>query len=646
MRRALFVSLVAILCFGMVVASAQDETKKQAPEPSGVQMNLAGATLHSLVQFISLTRGKPVLLPDRFPGNSPVDIVAGRNATVPPERVMNVISAILRDAGYVIEETADYVRLVPEKDATAVPIHEGTAAEVEGLAVITVTLNFADASKLVPILSRHCSTGGSVTADEKLNLLIIKDYGANRRAILELLKILDRKDAEYISDTCELKHRSADSLVNLVKAVVEHMKKGAGPIEKNRLEQFSVEVFRPTNSFVLFGHPADIERVRAYIRQFDVKPEEVGTIFHPYKVRNRDVTELKELLESLFAATQPGKSSELVVAGPKPTIIADETNSELIIMASQHTYDEIEPWLESLDKEKAQVLIEAAYMEVSRDKMADIGVELASMDMPGENPRGFWATAFGLSTITEDGRVPVAPPAATGAMTIGVFKDSVYSIPMLIRLAQRHEDVSFVATPLLMTMDNKQAIVTLSEKREYETSVISAEGATREVSRGKFNEAMIQLDITPHVKEETVRLEIKTKTEQFLSNTGALTNITSREAETEVNVPDGSMVVIAGLTRTVTTKTVKKTPVLGDIPGLRFFFRRKEDSTEERNLCIFITPHVFRTAEELVAEAKRRRMTLHEEGIIGVPELRKHSDEEATEALTAPGAENLGEVPN
>ena len=621
--RRVRIPVVMIIVLGLFcpIVPGALQTSEQG---QGGHITLSGVTLDSVVQFISRIKGKPVLLPDRFPGDAPVDIVSAPTATIAPEKIMSILSVILRGAGYVIEETDDYIRIVLEKDARAVPVHEGGEVADDGLLIITMDVMNAAASDLAPILERLSSTAGSLTADKKLNKLIIKDYGANRRAILALLEILDQPEITSIERTYGLEHTSADSIVRLVKAIVTNLKQSAGPVGKKRLDTFSVEVYRPTNSLILWGHPVDVERVVGYIRKFDVKPDKAARTFHIYPVRNRDVTELKKLLDDLLKAAGDEKTGGPSMEGPRPTIFADETNSELTIMTSQYRYDEIRPWLEALDKEKAQVLIEAAYVEVSTEKLRDIGVELASADAPGENARAFWASSFGLSSVTADGRVPVLPPS--GGLTIGAFRESAFNIPFLLRLSERYDDVQYVAMPSITTIDNKEATVTLSERREYETSVISAEGATREVSRGSFNEAKIELKITPHVKEGVVRLEINTTIEQFLSSSGDLANISTRVVDTEVNVPGDSMAVIAGLTRTVETETIRKAPILGDIPLIRFFFRRKESGSEQRHLCIFITPRVLPTSADLVAETQRRKEELEKHvkpGIMGTTEKGK-----------------------
>jgi len=628
-----FVSSIIILAFvvgGLLEAAPAERSKPIADDADRLIINLSDVTLHTVLQYVSLIKGKLVKLPAGFKGDERVNIISPASAGVPRDKAMDIFAMILRGAGYVMEETPDYIRIVPEKEAKAVPIHDGTDGNGDGLAYITRDVMYADAGKLAPTLGKLSSKAGSVEANTDLNKLIIKDYGPNRRAILYLLQILDQKDLDFVTKTWKLENRSVDSLSRLVQKFIENMGKTAGIREKERLKAFEVEAQPVTNSFVLFGSPSDVDRVIAFIKQFDVEPDEKDTGFQTYSVKNRDVTELKAILDDLFTQSASAMDKSLLEQPPK--IIVDETNAQLIILASQQKYREIEPWLAALDTEQPQVMLESTYIEIGTEKLADFGVELATLDGPGSNVRGFMATSMGLSTITEDGRLPIEP--ALGGLTAGVFRDEALNIAVLARLSQKDEDISFVAAPSVMTVDNKEASILLSEEREYETSTFSAEGDTREITSGGFHKADIELVITPHVKEGGVRLNIMTRIEQFLPSSGDLTNIAKRKVTTEVHVPDGSTVVIAGLTRTLQSKEIRKVPILGDIPLLGFFFKRTITTNQKRHLCIFITPRVLKTGDALASETRNRAKALdaqYPEGIPAVRETLENAPASATE---------------
>jgi len=316
------------------------------------------------------------------------------------------------------------------------------------------------------------------------------------------------------------------------------------------------------------------------------------------------------------------------------------------VVASPEKYAEILPLIKDLDRPKAQVLIESALVEMSTDRFLDLGLELGTADNPvGKTIAG--ATHFGLTTISGGARVPVAP--TLGGVTVSFLKDA--NVVSLLRLAAKDEDIAFIAAPRIMASDNKTATVDISEQREYQKSIVTPEGRTSEVTHGGFLSATISLHITPHITEGgIVRLEIKQITEQFLPGTtqgdSTLTNKLSRTAETEVVIPGGSTVVIAGLTASVQITTVNKVPWLGDVPLLGWLFRRTESTKQQRNLCIFITPHILKGAADLARETEYRKEKMRRQAASSKgPPLPMKTFEEITGGGASPAPQKLRKDP-
>jgi len=610
-ERVLMVVVAACLAFGQAAASQRTTASDAGGER--LVISLSGVNLHAVVLYISEFTGKPVLLPDPFPGEKPVDIVSSSRAGVPAAQAMSILASALKSAGFAMLETESHIQVVPESQPGGVPIRqqpvgEGLAAETLMAAVIEV--KNVEATRLVPVLDALKSRAGSVQAYGDANKLVIREYGPNLRAMQTLIQNLDTKWGGGVVEVCKLQNTSVESILSLVRSYVQNLTQAADPVAKKRLQGFSVYPHVPANSFLLFGHTEDIAKVRELIQSLDVKATPASRTFHSYAVLNRSATELVGILNGILAAARARGGAE---AEPQPAVIADETNSAVIVVATPEKYAELLPLLKDLDRPKAQVLIEAALAELSMDKLLDLGVELATLDRPGENIRGFGGTTMGMSTLTEAGRVPAEPPH--GGLTVGLFKNRVFDIAALVRLSAKTEEVQLIAAPRIMASDNRKATVEIAEEREFLKSVVTPEGRTSEVTSGGFHKAGITLEITPHVNEAgTIRLEIMTQTDEFLPGTASqgvtLTNRNSRKARTEVTIPRGCTVVIAGLTRTAKVKTVRKVPLLGDIPLLGFFFRRTETSDQQRNLCIFITPRVLDTEESLAMETQSRRNEL------------------------------------
>jgi general secretion pathway protein D len=621
-NRAFLIAGVLSLALAVGAFAASPAPPLAIPKPEEmVTVNFAGVTLHAVVQYLSEFTHKPVLLPDKFPGDRKIDIVSSSQAAaVPVKKAAEILSTALRAAGYVMIETPYQIQIVVEGDKEGAPIvQDQNEGAIAGQTLVTITkeVKKADAGKLETILQALKSKAGSIQLYPDSNMLIITEYGPQLKTMLSLIDKLDTRWEGNRPEIITLQRSSVDSLRSVVEPFVKSMSLNAEPVVKKRLESFSIIVQPSINSFILFGYPDDVSRVTEFIKMVDVLPAETSRTFHTYRVLNRDVADMVQVLNSVFSAVKARGGA--TAAEQCPTVIADQINSSLIVIASPDRYAEYLPLFKQLDKPKDQVEIQSAIVELSTDRLAQLGVQLATADVPSATSGviGVAGTDFGLTTANSagTGEVPVPPP--NGGLTAAVFKN--LNIPAIIQLSQQDQNVAFIAAPLVTTNDNCKATVDISTEQQTQQSIISPEGQTSGVTAGPNFTDSISLEITPHINDEgTVRMEIVSVTEEpgvttyAASGTGTvpLYSKSSRKATTQVTVPDGATIVIGGLTSTNDTKTIQKVPILGDIPVLGWLFRSTTTQAQQVNLCIFITPHVIRSRGNMAQSVERRKAEL------------------------------------
>jgi general secretion pathway protein D len=110
------------------------------------------------------------------------------------------------------------------------------------------------------------------------------------------------------------------------------------------------------------------------------------------------------------------------------------------------------------------------------------------------------------------------------------------------------------------------------------------------------------MDVTPKInKHGMVRMEIKQEVSNLSSQKVEGVDapiISTRNTETSVAVNDGQTIVIGGLIKQTRTQSNSGIPYLRNIPGLGILFRAKEDSFENTELIVFITPHVVLNSQD------------------------------------------------
>ncbi|MBM7557192.1 Flp pilus assembly secretin CpaC [Halanaerobacter jeridensis] len=75
---------------------------------------------------------------------------------------------------------------------------------------------------------------------------------------------------------------------------------------------------------------------------------------------------------------------------------------------------------------------------------------------------------------------------------------------------------------------------------------------------------------------------------------GQLPAIKSSEVNTKVVIPDGATVAIGGLIQSYKSETIKKIPVLGEIPILGSLFKSKAYQERRSELLVLVTPRIIK----------------------------------------------------
>ena len=104
---------------------------------------------------------------------------------------------------------------------------------------------------------------------------------------------------------------------------------------------------------------------------------------------------------------------------------------------------------------------------------------------------------------------------------------------------------------------------------------------------------MVTPQITPDNKL-VLDLEVTqdSKGEEVPTGVGTAVAIKTQRIGTQVLVNNGETVVLGGIYQNQVNNTVRKVPILGDIPVLGVLFRHKMEELGKRELLIFVTPKI------------------------------------------------------
>lgn len=290
-------------------------------------------------------------------------------------------------------------------------------------------------------------------------------------------------------------------------------------------------------------------------------------------------------------------------------ISSDPETRSLVIIADDETQEAIAKVISALDQPKPQVLIKVVFMEVTHRDNSDIGIEgIFNHTFNNGKDTGAASTAFGpLGQLVGS--------AGTG----GMYTLTTSDFSATLRAIQENGETEILSRPSVLTRNNQEAIITIGQEVPFITnSRIDDQGDI--LNTVQYDDVGIIMRVTPFISEEglvemIIAPEISSIGEQTVpigANADAPV-INKRSAETVVVTSHAQTVVIGGLMENNKVETVRKVPILGDIPLLGLPFRRKIKEDVKTELMIFVTPYVVQTPREIeglnLDEMKRTRLS-------------------------------------
>jgi type IV pilus assembly protein PilQ len=145
-----------------------------------------------------------------------------------------------------------------------------------------------------------------------------------------------------------------------------------------------------------------------------------------------------------------------------------------------------------------------------------------------------------------------------------------------------------VSRPRVVTSDQTKALIEQGTELPYQ--IASASGATSIA----FRKANLKLEVTPHITPDgSVILDVDVSRDSVGQITPAGFAINTKHVKTQVRVEDGGTVVLGGIYEETDRNNEAKVPGLGDVPGLGWLFKNRDQAQRKSELLIFLTPRIM-----------------------------------------------------
>ncbi|WP_271409323.1 type II secretion system secretin GspD [Pseudomonas sp. Q1-7] len=545
-------------------------------------LNMKDAELRDLVSEVGEITGKTMVLDPRMSGK----VTVQSSSAMDQDGIYSLFLTVLRSQGYAALDQGDRVLIVPVADAKT------KSSEQSGDEFVTevLALHNATSSEVAAVVRPLVAPDAYVAPSASSNALVVTDSLSNVERIRQVVRELDSAGSRAFS-TLELKHAWAmDVAKTLTDSVTQN---GTGPSSAKAIGDAR------SNRVILVGSSQARQQMAELARSLDV-PGSANDSARVVRLHHSDAKQLEELLNGIGKRMDGGRGKDGATQGGGVLVSADKSQNALVLMAEPAQLAMLDKVIGELDRPRAQVLVEAAIVEVSGDINEALGVQWAAGGKHAAGGTHFGNTGLSIGTLLnrEPGTLPSLPDGAI----IGLGSSNFSA---LITALSSDSNNNLLSTPSLLTLDNEAAEILVGQNVPFQTGSYTTDtaGASNPFTTVERKDVGITLKVTPHINEgDSLRLKVEQESSELatapagVSTSDVITN--KRAVKSTILADDGQIIVLGGLIKDNVKTQVSKVPLLGDIPLLGRLFSSTKEINEKTNLMVFLRPTLLRDSAD------------------------------------------------
>lgn len=632
------------------------------------KVNLQDADIKAFINEVATITNQNFVLDPRINGN--VTVIS--NKALSRDEIFQLFLSVMQVNGIAAIDSGTTIKLVPDNVAK----QSGVAVDLRGdsvgeaLATRVIYLTNTQAAEVLGVIRPLMPQSAHAAAVPGVNALVLSDRADSLNQLTALIRDLDNNVNDSLQ-VIPLRHVDAERMMELISALVASAGSGQAQGGSNQLK-----VIADTSSdrLLVKGSPEMIAKVQEMVNQLDTTPSRRLSGLRVFRLKYASAGHIAEMLRGLLSSqsiNSAGAASTLESAslngasgtgsalnnntnaltnsaantstgatgaalstassggtgngiGGRPfSIIADETQNAVIVNAAPELMFEIEDAVAQLDSRRAQVLIQAAIVEVSGDDATQLGVQWAlgnansGYGVVNFNNVGASAVSLAAAALSGGANISAAAGSIAGAL-IGIGdskKDSQGNTQFygaILQALDSSTSANLLSMPSILTLDNEKASILVGQNVPFVTGsyTTGSDSSTNPFQTIDRQDIGINLNVIPHIGDNgTVRLEVSQEVSSVVPGSAANASglITNKSLiNTTILADDQQTIALGGLMRDNTTTRQQKVPGLGSMPVIGRLFRSDNDSTQKSNLIIFLQPTILRDGGAVASVTERK----------------------------------------
>jgi general secretion pathway protein D len=283
-------------------------------------------------------------------------------------------------------------------------------------------------------------------------------------------------------------------------------------------------------------------------------------------------------------------------------IYIDERINLIVMKDTADAVRLAEQLVESVDVAEPEVMLEVEVLEVSSNKLKELG-----LDFPDQI--GFGAlrsqqqivqqsTAAGVTSNVVQLPGQEIAPGVVPLSDISDLTGYIANPGLILNLRKQDGAANLLANPRIRVKNKEKAKVHIGEKLPVFTTTSTANvGVSASVT---YLDVGLKLDVEPliHLEDDVdikMTLEVSSVVREVQGPQSSLAyQIGTRSTATSLRLKDGETQILAGLISDEERTSAARLPGLGDLPIVGKLFSSERGSTNKTEIVLLITPRIVR----------------------------------------------------
>jgi general secretion pathway protein D len=318
-----------------------------------------------------------------------------------------------------------------------------------------------------------------------------------------------------------------------------------------------------------------------------------------------------------LANTDPEKAKQLVsqaippsVGRPQTIAVADKDTNSLTVRDTAENVRLIGELIESIDKDRAEVVMDVNIYEVSKSNFLQFGNQIGT---PGSNGTFSLGGSPGISILSSAGSVNGNSPGVNLASIIGGAPTALAAAfvlpPSVFTAFQSKNNTKLIASTQVHAFNNEESTARIGQRVPVQTAQAYPFGVQTGAGTGtgtggfptggfpviNYEPTGLTLKFTPQVfPNQDVQVKMSIESKDVLGASTLTPTFTERTITGTARVQNNRTMMLASVSQDVQSSGRQGLPILGLIPVLGRLFTSPTNDNRRIDIVIAVTPRVLR----------------------------------------------------